>query len=61
MKVKVTRNFVDKVESEKLKQEVLRTVGEEFTVSKERFDEIKRQGNFVKEVITKSAPKKRVK
>jgi hypothetical protein len=61
LKVKVTKNFVDKVESEKAKREVLRTVGEEFTVSKERFDEITRKGDFIKEVKVKSAPKKRVK
>lgn len=45
MKVKVTNKFVDNAEGE-----VLRKVGDEFTVSKERFEEIERAGDFVKEV-----------
>lgn len=58
MKVKVLSNFVDRVESEIQNKEVFRAVGEEFTVSKTRFDEIKRAGDFVEEVKTKSEPKK---
>jgi glutamate formiminotransferase len=58
MKVKVLNNFVDKVESAIQNKEVFRAVGEEFTVSKARFDEIKKAGEFVAEVKSKSEPKK---
>jgi hypothetical protein len=58
MKVRVLSNFVDKVESEIQKKEVLRSVGDEFTVTKTRFDEIKRAGDFVKEVKENPKPKK---
>ncbi|MGD7051426.1 hypothetical protein [Sutcliffiella horikoshii] len=53
MKVKVIKNFVDKVESKIQNKEVFRAVGDEFTVSKSRFEEIKKTGNYIKEVKTK--------
>lgn len=53
MKVKVTNNFVDNAEGE-----VLRKVGDEFTISKERFEEISAHGDYVKEVKAKSESKK---
>lgn len=58
MKVKVTNNFFDKVEGESQGKEVLRAKGDEFTISKERFDEIAAHGDYVKEVKAKSEPKK---
>lgn len=58
MKVRVINNFVDKVESEIQKKEVFRTVGDMFTVTKTRFDEIKRAGDFVEEVKETPKPKK---
>jgi uncharacterized protein YqgV (UPF0045/DUF77 family) len=58
MKVRVLSNFVDKVESEIQKKEVFRTVGDMFTVTKTRFDEIKRAGDFVEEVKETPKPKK---
>jgi hypothetical protein len=58
MKVKVLIDFVDIVESKIQNKEVFRAVGDEFTVSKDRFDEIKRAGDFVKEVKAKSEAKK---
>ncbi|MFY0758735.1 hypothetical protein AB1K32_07630 [Metabacillus dongyingensis] len=58
MKVKVLKDFIDKLESENQNKEVLRAVGEEFTVSKARFDEIKSKGDFIKEVKVKSESKK---
>ena len=53
MKVKVTNRFIDNAEGE-----VLRKVGDEFTLSKERFEEIERAGDFVKEVKVKPDSKK---
>lgn len=56
MKVKVTNKFIDNAEGE-----VLRKVGDEFIVSKERFEEITAAGDFVKEVKevkAKAEPKK---
>jgi len=58
MKVKVTNNFIDKAESESQGKEVFRKIGDEFTISKERFDEIASAGEFVKEVKVKPEPKK---
>jgi hypothetical protein len=58
MKVKVLSNFVDKVESKIQNKEVFRAVGDEFTVSKTRFDEIKKAGDFVEEIKSKSETKK---
>lgn len=58
MKAKVTKDFVDKVESAIQDKEVFRKTGDEFNVSKERFDEIQRHGEYLKEVKTKSEPKK---
>lgn len=58
MKVKVLKNFVDKVESEIQNKEVYRAVGDEFTVSLSRFEEIKKAGDFVEEIKTKSKTKK---
>jgi hypothetical protein len=58
MKVKVLKNFVDKVESQIQNEEVFRAVGDVFTVSKSRFDEIKKAGDFVEEVKTKPETKK---
>jgi Ni,Fe-hydrogenase III large subunit len=58
MKAKVLMNFVDRVESEIQNKEVLRTVGDVFTVTKTRFDEIKRAGDFVEEVKETPKPKK---
>jgi uncharacterized protein YqgV (UPF0045/DUF77 family) len=58
MKVRVLSNFVDKVESEIQKKEVFRTVGDMFTVTKTRFDEIKRAGDFVEEIKETPKPKK---
>ena len=55
MKAKVITNFVDRIESAEQGKEVLRKVGDEFTLSKERFEEIERAGDYVKEV---KAPKK---
>lgn len=58
MKAKVITNFVDRIESAEQGKEVLRKVGDEFTVSKERFDEIKSAGNYVEEIKAKTEPKK---
>jgi len=58
MKAKVTTNFIDRVESAEQGKEVLRKVNDEFTLSKERFEEIKRAGDFVKEVRVKPDAKK---
>jgi hypothetical protein len=58
MKAKVLNNFVDKVESKIQNKEVFRAVGDMFTVSKYRFEEIKKAGDFVEEVKTKSDTKK---
>ena len=58
MKVKVITNFVDRIESVEQGKEVLRKVGDEFTLSKERFEEIVRSGDFVKEVKVKPDSKK---
>ncbi|MBT2723053.1 hypothetical protein [Bacillus sp. ISL-46] len=53
MKVKVLINFVDLVESKIQNEEVFRAVGDEFTVSKDRFDEIKKAGAYIEEIKTK--------
>lgn len=58
MKVKVTKAFVDKVESDNQGKEVFREKGDEFVVSKERFDQIASHGEYLKEVKTKTEPKK---
>lgn len=58
MKVRVLKNFVDKVESRIQNEEVFRTVGDVFTVSKDRFEEIKKAGDYVEEVKAKSDTKK---
>ena len=58
MKAKVITNFVDRIESAEQGKEVLRKVGDEFALSKERFEEIVRAGNFVKEVKVKPDSKK---
>ena len=57
MLARVLKNFIDKVETELSGNEVLRTVGEEFTVSRPRFDDIIKVGKFVEEV-KKAEPKK---
>lgn len=57
MKVKALTNFVDLAESD-TENEVLRTVGDVFTVSQERFNALKVAGQYVEEVKTKSEPKK---
>ncbi|MBT2656622.1 hypothetical protein J7E81_15490 [Bacillus sp. ISL-18] len=57
MKVKVLKNFVDLVESKIQNEEVFRAVGDEFTVSKDRFDEIKKAGDFIEEIKAKSGTK----
>jgi hypothetical protein len=58
MKAKVTTNFVDRIESAEQGKEVLRKVGDEFILSKERFEEIERAGDFVKEIKAKPDSKK---
>ena len=44
MKVKVVRKFND------LKENTIREIGDEFIVSKSRFEEIQRAGDFVVEI-----------
>lgn len=44
MKVKVVRKFND------LKENTIREIGDEFIVSKSRFEEIQNAGNFVVEI-----------
>lgn len=58
MKAKVTTNFVDKVESAEQGKEVLRKVGDEFTLSEVRFEEIKKVGDYITEVKVKPTSKK---
>lgn len=57
MKVKAKQKFIDRVASEKAGKTVVRKVGEEFTVSKERLAEIKKAGDFVEEVVEEKKPK----
>ncbi|CAM3678577.1 hypothetical protein GCM10009865_47570 [Aeromicrobium ponti] len=54
MKVRVLKNFVDLVESKIQNKEVFRAVDDVFTVSKDRFDEIKKAGDFIEEIKTKA-------
>lgn len=58
MLVRVLQDFIDKSESAKKNKEVIRTVNEEFTVSKERFNEILKVGNFIEEVKKEEVKKK---
>ena len=64
MKVKVVRKFND------LKENTMREIGDEFIVSKSRFEEIQKAGNFVVEIeeveeikkdLKKEATKKNIK
>ena len=59
MKVKVKIRFIDKVASEKAGKTIVRKVGEEFSVSKERFEEIKAAGDFVEKVVEEKKPEKK--
>lgn len=58
MKVKALQNFVDLAESNAQEKKVLRTAGDVFIVSQERFDSLKVAGQYVEEVKTKTEPKK---
>ena len=55
MKVKTIVRFRD------LKENKIREIGEEFTVSKERYDEILKVGNFVEEVVEEVKTDKKAK
>lgn len=58
MKARVKKKFIDKVESAEKGKEIIRKVRDEFTLSRERFEEIQRAGDFVEEVKEKPASKK---
>lgn len=61
MKVRVTTKFIDKEATAKKGEPVVRKVGEEYSVSKERYEEIQKAGNFVEKVVEEKKPEEKAK
>lgn len=56
MKVRAKAKFIDKEATKKAGKSVVRKIGDTFTVSEKRFEEIQSVGDFVEEVVEEKKP-----